>query len=217
MTSDDDLIQALSRNLQAVAPPARIDHIWLGWLVLSAAFVVGVIHLMGPVRDSSLDQLLSGGRFTFETVLGITAFIAGSLAAFRSAVPGGLSRWLARIAVGLLLAWIGFYLFGLYSPALEPSMAGKRDRCVWETFVYAAPPMLVAIGLIRRYCPLQPFRTAMAAGIVAGMLPALYMQLACMYVPAHILSFHILPGLLVGPAAVGVAWVWQFAVARRSQ
>jgi hypothetical protein len=29
------------------------------------------------------------------------------------------------------------------------------------------------------------------------MIPALYMQLACMYMPAHILTLHILPGLLV--------------------
>ena len=209
MTTDDDLIQALSRNLQPVAPPMRVDHIWLGWLVLSAAFVVGLIHLMGPVRAGSLDQFLSGGRFAFETSLGLAAVITGSLAAFRSAVPGGLSRWLARISVGMLLAWIGFYLIGLYSPALEPSMAGKRDHCVWETFVYAAPPMLVAILLLRRYYPLQPLRTAMAAGVVAGMLPALYMQLACMYVPAHILSFHILPGLLVGPVALGITWLWR--------
>jgi hypothetical protein len=164
---------------------------------------------MGPVRPGALDQLLSGGRFALETLLGLVAITAGSLAAFRSSVPGALSPWLTRIAIVSLLAWIGCYVFGLYSPALEPSMAGKRDYCVWETFVYAGPPMLAAIWLIRRYYPLQPLRTALAAGVVAGMLPALYMQLACMYVPAHILSFHILPGLLVGPVALGVAWFWR--------
>ena len=209
MTSDDDLILALSRDLRAVAPPVSIERIWLGWLLMSAAFVVGLIHWMGPVRPGALDQLLSGGRFALETLLGLFAITAGSLAAFRSSVPGALSQGLTRIAFGALLAWIGFYLFGLYSPALEPSMAGKRDYCVWETFVYAGPPMFAAIWLMRRYYPLQPLRTALAAGVMAGMLPALYMQLACMYVPAHILSFHIAPGLMVGPLALGVAWLWR--------
>jgi len=56
---------------------------------------------------------------------------------------------------------------------------------------------------------LRPVRTAMSVGLVAGMLPALYMQLACMYEPLHILAFHILPGLLMVGVAAAIATRWQ--------
>jgi len=40
------------------------------------------------------------------------------------------------------------------------------------------------------------------------MMPALYMQLACMYEPAHILSFHILPGLMMVGVGAVIAARW---------
>jgi hypothetical protein len=49
----------------------------------------------------------------------------------------------------------------------------------------------------------------MSIGLAAGMLPALYMQLACMYEPSHILGYHILPGLLMVGAAAGIAAKWR--------
>ena len=49
----------------------------------------------------------------------------------------------------------------------------------------------------------------MSLGLAAGMLPALYMQLACMYEPTHILSMHILPGLLMVLAGAAIALLWR--------
>ena len=85
-------------------------------------------------------------------------------------------------------------------------MLGKREHCVWETFIYALPPMLLAFVLTRRLYPLQPVHTAMYFSLAAGMMPALYMQIACMYAPAHILQFHILPGLMVVFVGAAIAW-----------
>jgi uncharacterized membrane protein YdbT with pleckstrin-like domain len=75
--------------------------------------------------------------------------------------------------------------------------------------VYALPPILVGIYLIRRLYALQYVRTAMSLSLAAGMLPALYMQLACMYEPAHILFLHILPGLLMVLAGAAIASLWR--------
>ena len=85
-------------------------------------------------------------------------------------------------------------------------MLGKREHCVWETFIYALPPMLLAFVLTRRLYPLQPVQTAMYFSLAAGMMPALYMQIACMYAPDHILKFHILPGLIVVFVGATIAW-----------
>jgi hypothetical protein len=43
---------------------------------------------------------------------------------------------------------------------------------------------------------------ALRCGLAAGLIPALYMQIACMYDPGHILLFHILPGLSVALATL---------------
>ena len=129
-----------------------------------------------------------------------------TLVAFRAAVPGALTRRFAALGIGLLMVWIGCYLVGLVSPALEPSMLGKRHYCVYETFVYAVPPVILAYMLTRRLYPLQPVGTALALSLAAGMMPALYMQIACMYAPDHILKFHILPGLVIAALGAAIAW-----------
>ena len=55
----------------------------------------------------------------------------------------------------------------------------------------------------------------MSLGLAAGMLPALYMQLACMYEPLHILTLHILPGLAMVLMAAVIAVLWRSVFTRR--
>ena len=87
------------------------------------------------------------------------------------------------------------FLVGLASPALEPSMLGKRPMCFVETLIYSVPPLLALWFIQRRLYPLRPVASAMLAGLSSGLIPAVYMQFACMYEPLHILAFHIGPGL----------------------
>ena len=86
-------------------------------------------------------------------------------------------------------------------------MLGKRDHCVVETLLFALPPACLALFLTRRLYPLKPVRSALLFCLVAGMLPALYMQIACMYAPLHIIQMHIVPGLLVALAGGAAAWL----------
>ena len=207
MNRHDDLINQLSANLEPVRPRVNVNLLALGWFVLSAAYVVAMIHLFGPIRPNAYSQLASVPRFAMENALGLSAILLVGLAAFRGAVPGVLSRRFALTGAVVMLLWIINYLVGLYHPALEPSMMGKREHCFSETFIYAIPPAAAAFFLINRRYPLRPIQTALSLSIAAGMLPALYMQIACMYSPDHALSFHILPGLLVGAAGVAVALI----------
>ncbi len=198
MSGHRDLIASLSKDLESVKPPAGSDRVALTWLVVSGLYVVAVTSVLGPIRPNALTQLLTEPRFLLETLVGVAAIVSLTLIAFRAAVPGALSKKFALMGFGLLVFWLGSYVVGLASPALEPSMLGKRHYCVFETFIYALPPILAAFILTRRLYPLRPVQTALWYSLAAGMIPALYMQLACMYIPAHILQFHIMPGLLVG-------------------
>ena len=203
------LITNLSNDLAPVKPLPNINKLGIAWFLLSAIYVVVVTHVFGPIRPGALTQLVTEPRFLLETTLGVAAILWVSLLAFRSSVPAALSTQFAATGMVLLLLWLTQYVIGIISPALVPSRLGVRHYCYLETMVYALPVILAGLYQVRRFYPLRPVRTAMSIGLVAGMLPALYMQLACMYEPIHILAFHILPGLLMVVAGAGIAAAWQ--------
>ena len=208
MSEREQLIAALSRDVPSVKPVRNIDHTALLWMLLSAAYVVAITHLFGPIRPNALAQLASTPRFLGELLCGLAAIAVMAVVGFRAAIPGALTPRLATLGGVLVTVWVGCYVFGLVNPALEPSMLGKRPHCVWETFVYALPPVLLGFALTRRLFPLQPVKAALAFSLAAGLMPALYMQIACMYAPDHILKFHILPGLLMGALGASAAAAW---------
>ncbi len=209
MNKHEALIAKLSSNLAPVSRPPNINRLALAWCLLSAIYVIAVTQLFGPIRPGAIGQLGTEPRFLLETMLGVVAIFWFGLLAFRSAIPAALSRPFAIVGLVLMTLWLGQYVIGFFSPALEPSGHGKRTFCYLETMVYSLPVIVAGLFLVRRLFPLNFVRTAMSVGLVAGMMPALYMQLACMYEPAHILAFHIAPGLLmVGVGAGAAAW-WR--------
>ena len=209
MNKHESLISNLSSKLEPVSPPPNINRLAIAWFVLSAIYVVAVTQLFGPIRSNAITQLGTEPRFALETLLGVAAILWFSLLAFRSAIPAALSRQFAVAGLVLMALWLAQYVIGLVSPALEPSSLGKRHHCYIETMVYSLPVILAGLFFVRRLYPLRPVRTAMSISLVAGMLPALYMQLACMYEPTHILAFHILPGLLMVGVGAGIAAWWR--------
>jgi len=209
MNKHDELIASLSRDLAPVSPAPNVNTLAMVWFLLATSYVVVMTHLFGPIRPGAFSQLATEPRFLLESLLGVAAIIWTSLLAFRAAVPAVLTRQFAAVGLVLMALWLAQYVVGLVNPALEPSMLGKRDHCYLETMVYAFPPILVALFFIRRLYPLRFIHTAMSISLAAGMLPALYMQLACMYEPLHILTFHILPGLAMVLIGAAIAALWH--------
>lgn len=203
------LIANLSRDLAPVEPPSNLNRLAMAWFALSAIYVILITHMFGPIRPGALTQLVTVPRFLLETTLGAAAVLWISLLAFRSSVPAALSKRFVVTGIVLLALWLAQYVIGLFSPALKPSALGERPHCWLETMLYAVPVILAGLYFVRRFYPLHPVRTAMSIGLVAGMLPALYMQVACMYDPVHILLFHILPGLAMVGVGAGVAAIWR--------
>lgn len=217
MSKHNALIDSLSTDLQPSKFAWNINILAAAWLLVSASYVIVVAQLLGPIRPEAITQLQNEPRFLLESLLGLTAITLTAFCAFRAAVPGALSRPLLTVTAGLIMLWVLTYVLGLYSPTLAPSMAGKREHCYLETFFYAAPPVIAAFFFARRLYPLQPAKTALLIGLAAGMLPALYMQIACMYDPTHILKLHILPGLAVGFVSLAVTSGWLKLRTRRQR
>jgi len=209
MNVHEELIANLSHDLEPVSPAPNVNALAVAWFLLSTLYVVAITHVFGPLRPGALSQLVSEPRFLLESLLGVAAIFFASVAAFRAAIPAALSKTFAAAIPVLMTLWLAQYVVGLVNPALEASALGKRNYCFVETMVYSFPPILIALFLIRRLYPLHFVRTSMALSLAAGMIPALYMQLACMYEPLHILSLHILPGLAMVLIGAATAAFWR--------
>ena len=204
-----ELIETLAEDLRPTRGPRRVEILAMIWLLLSWALVVAATLSEAPLRPGWLQELTQVPRFLLESGLGLAAGAVAIAGAFRLGVPGSTLRTCAGPAAGVALLWIGAYLVGLAAPALEPSMLGKRDGCAIAVVLYGTPPMLLGLALLRMLAPLRRAFTGALVGAAAGTVPGLLMQLACMYAPEHILSFHIAPiallavaGALLGPVAL---------------
>lgn len=207
--SRGDLIDSLSADLKPVQPVANINLLTAVWLILGVAYVMASALVLGPIRPGVFEQLLGNPRFLLETLYGAGVFTLVAMVAFNSAIPGAVSPALKRLATAAVIVWVLNFLYALVNPALEPSMLGKRPHCYLETLVYALPPMLFAIYRQQKLYPLKPGDSAMWAGLAAGLIPAWYMQVACMYLPKHVLLFHILPGFAMAGVGILMWWLLQ--------
>ena len=209
----ENLIKDLSQELAPVVKPGRILGRTAAWLLLSIGFVVAAMSLFDPFRSGWFEQLLTSPLFMLESLTGLFAIIGLGGVIFQLGIPGyprvALHTGLALLG---LSAWIGFFLFGLQHPALEPSMAGKREECYYQVLLYSIPPILTAAFLLRSLAVTRPLWVGAISGIVAGAIPAWLMQIGCMYIPEHILSHHIAP--MGGTMLLGLCVFW--IVSRRA-
>ena len=196
----NELISELSNDLQATSRSGQTLDLIVYWLVFNFVVALLLTWAMGPFRENSLQQAYEHPQFLLESLTGLFAIVVLSVAAFHSAIPANISRVKQFTpALLLLLLWIGFYVFGLWSPALEPSNAGMRNLlCYFETMIYGIPSLVLGLYVINRLWPLHGAWSGLSIGLAAGATPALIMQFACMYVPMHIITHHLLPGLMLG-------------------
>jgi hypothetical protein len=200
-----ELIDELVADLTPSRGPRRIETLVGLWLLLSWTAVLLATLWSGPLREGWSAQLASHPRFLAEMLLGWIAGATAITAAFQLAIPG-TGRPARRLTpvLGLLALWVGAYALDLVAPALPPSTAGARPGCTLQVLVFGTPPMLLGLVLLRRLAPLSRAWTGALVGAAAGAIPALLMQVACMYVPLHILLNHLLPVAALAALGAGL-------------
>ena len=82
-------------------------------------------------------------------------------------------------------------------------MAAKRAHCFLEGLAIAPLPSGVGLYMIRRRSLRAGPIGCGLIGLAGGGLPALAMQLACLYDPSHALRFHFTP-MLVAAGVLGL-------------
>lgn len=194
MRDRSELIRELSGGLEptrASPAPARLAALW----VLGAvAFCAAAIGVSGPFRPEWLAQLLSVPQFGLETGLGLVAIATVALFAFELGQPGapGIARK-QRWACAALGAWLVMVALGLVHPALQADISSYRPYCYAEVLGYGV--LLAAVGILalRWLAPLERAWSGFVTGAMAGAIPALVMQLGCIYDPLHNLAWHLAP------------------------
>ncbi len=196
-SSRQQLVKSLAMQATPLKPLMHNNLLAFLWLLGSVIYCLTIIHLAGPLRASAFNQLMTEPRFLLEMLLGFSAITLTVFAAFQGTVPGARNPTLNTIATFAVLLWIALNIYGLFDPAMALSTEGARHYCVYETFIYALPPLLIAGFLARRRLVLEPGSTGFTLGLATGLIPAWYMQIACMYAPEHMLKFHLLPAIIV--------------------
>ena len=198
----EQMISALSADLRPIGKPGGRSVVVAVWLIGAALISSAILLFDGPFRAGFAQQLLNSPRFFLEFVLGVATITSLGVAGLRLAIPD-IRPLRRRVGWPLLLlaAWLALYAYGFHAPSLPPSMDGKRAQCLLESALVGVPALIWGLYLARRWWPLHGAWTGLLLGCAAGAMPALLMQLACMYTPAHIFLYHLLPGLALG--AVG--------------
>ena len=201
----EELIRELAGDL---APPPRLASArgaGLAWLAASLAFVAFATLATGPLRPGALHQLVAEPGFGLAVLLGLVAGAAAILGLMRLRIPGLASGLRGAVpALALLLAWCGLLLLGWLGGQAPASTLGARPGCSFQVLLFSLPPLAAALFVARRAAPLERAWTGLLAGVAAGTLAALAMELACMHHPLHALAAHLSPILLVAAAGAGL-------------
>lgn len=194
----DEIVERLAADLQPTHRLSSSAAIVL-WLVLSWLFVIIVTFATGDLRPGFSVQLLHSPRFLIECLLGFGVGVFAIRTAVLLALPGR-TNWRRAVpgALGMVALWAVVYVYGLVDPALEPSMVGKRPHCFSETLMFSSIPIALGLLLIARRTSIHRGWTGVLLGVSAASLPALMMQIACMYDPKHILLLHLMPVGIMG-------------------
>lgn len=200
------LIRSLTHDLPSVQTQTNLIFPLISWFIVSWLYVVSVALQLGPLRNGSIQALIDSLHFAIESGLGVLVGGVFAYLALRESIPGLRNHWLQKLIFVAAVVWVGNYIVALFWPALNPSMLGKRAHCVLEAYLYSVPPLLIGHLLIAHRYALRSVRAGIYMGISAGAIPALLMQFACMYMPAHTLTHHI--GPVVPVALIGAVLGW---------
>ncbi len=203
------LIDQLVAELPISKPRYHVYMLLLGWIFVAWFFSVAMTLLQAPLRSSWLEQLSASPQFLLEMSSGLVAVMLMALMVFQKAVPGLSRKPVLVTSVIVLVLWLGSLFAGLYFPALVPSMEGKRPLCELEIVAYSIPLMVAGFVIVRKGFVLNWPAAGFGIGLASGFIPALLMQLACMYNPAHALQCHVFPAVLLGAVGAGVGFIFH--------
>lgn len=190
----------------------------------------------GSLSPDVLAHMRTSSAFAGGLVLGTLAGAGAIAAGLEIAVPGAPARrTLLALPMLLLVGWLGLLFIeigggfdvglggagaGARSERGAPSLPGTPGRflCPLQVLLFALVPLAIAWVQITRRVPVGSTSVSAGAavgasalaGLAAGLVAAIWMQLACVADPLHTLTHHLSPLLILTPlgALVGAITAW---------
>ncbi len=190
-------LAANHRRRRPLMLPSRRAMLWFSLaLVLSAI----LMHSVQVLRPGVAGQLMHHPFFLLEVVAALLFAGMGAYVVMVCATPGErLLRGTRMVLTLLAVLFVVGLSAGFSHLAPESSAVGARHACWVEVIIYGALCLLAFLVMIRRGYVRYSWRLGLLYGLVAGLVPAALMQLACMYDPLHGLIFHYLPTVMLVP------------------
>ncbi|MBT3585078.1 MAG: hypothetical protein HN509_09230 [Halobacteriovoraceae bacterium] len=210
MMDKDKFTDSLVGELKPVGRLMPPHYRFLIW-ALGFSLTSGLVMTYGQsFRAGSLSQLLAINYFSMGMLMGVTALLLAGYAVFCNVVPGQtISRKLSTASYILPLLSVGFFVADYFNPSFELSMAGKRGHCIYENIIYSLIGIGLALAMLRKGFVRPSGKFVYGLTLASGLVPALLMQMACVYIPGHGLKAHMAPVLAVMLAAFAIKLLYQ--------
>ncbi len=202
----DDLIKNLSVKLPGSHKPGFTRGLMFIWMAATIAMLAISFYLM-PIRPDFADRS-QAPFFRAETAVFLFTFLAAAVVAYRSSIPGLLSKRDQLIGLIFLIATTALVVSRLSFTALHAEWLGEmsfyRGRCGPILFMLGAIEGALTLALARRLAPTRPAYTALWLGLSAGTMGLFFMQFICDHENfLHLAIWHLTPViLLAGVSAI---------------
>lgn len=195
--STDDLINQLSDDLKAVTPRSPYKRMAI-WLVLSIAYLVGVVAYLG-VRMDIADRL-TDSIFLFETLLATAILLSASIASSWLNFPDSLQRpWIKIVPLTLF----GVFSLWVVVRGIEEGMVFistlHMAHCSEEGAFMEVAPIIALVIITMRGNTTQPYWSMAMNVLAVSALGWIGLRLTCpMDQMGHSFINHLLPFAIVG-------------------
>ncbi|NQU40758.1 MAG: DUF1109 family protein [Lentisphaerae bacterium] len=170
----------------------------LRWCLAALAVTVTLLWLVQPFRPGCLRALCGHPLRLVELLSGLLCVGWGATMALVGSTPGTRLSLASRCVAGLSAVVFAVSLVvASIASTPESSSIGHRPYCWMEVLVYGGASLGAMLWMAHRSYLRFTAPTAIWVGLAAGLVPALLMQLACVYDPCHGLAFHYGPILLL--------------------
>jgi hypothetical protein len=174
---------------------------------------LGVLAWVATHTTNHFTTKLTHPGYVIEVVFFAAGAIISAVLALRSAIPGRtLSASEATIAGALMLT--GTIVVAISQPMITSNPLGDFVRtglrCAGATVMFGALPWLLLWWLVRRGAPTSGWLSGLLVGAGALLFSFAVMRVVCpIDEPLHLLTWHLLPALVVIALSTmaGAAWL----------
>jgi hypothetical protein len=211
-TTHEERHRALVEHLAANLQPVR--RLWPVSVRLGLWLVLQVMLLAWAASHTPNDFMnkLTGPRYLLEVALFAGSAILAAVIALRCAIPGRPLRiGELAITVALLAAGTALLITQPLRTAYPLSQFIAVGRmCAMETCLLAALPWIGLWWAVKRGAPTRAGGTGLAIGAAATLFSFALMRLKCPNDERlHLLTWHLMPAILIGllSALAGALWL----------